>query len=208
MPDDPQTLRAEHLAAFLNASHQHPDRFDPAVPHRRQVRLVPAVVTLIGIGAAGLALVRLPSAPEHSQKVLAKAAPVTARTDERHRTTPPKMVNSSQVDRNKSNRQTNDRASLAIRDLTNEPMTAKQPGYGNVIPAPSEVASHRQQTLPAKQPATIEPYRNGTMATRLTGEPLRLALMEDRRLTKEMNEAALRQIRAGQSDEQRNGEQP
>jgi hypothetical protein len=39
------------------------------------------------------------------------------------------------------------------------------------------------------------------MAQHLTGEPLRLALIEDRRLTKEMNEAAMRELRAKQSSE-------
>jgi hypothetical protein len=47
----------------------------------------------------------------------------------------------------------------------------------------------------SREAAQIEPYRNGTMAKHLTGEALRLALIEDRRLTREMNEATLRDIR-------------
>ena len=45
-----------------------------------------------------------------------------------------------------------------------------------------------------KSPA-IEPYRNGMIAKPLSGKALRLALIEDRRLTREMNKATLREIR-------------
>lgn len=47
---------------------------------------------------------------------------------------------------------------------------------------------------PRQNAVTIEPYRNGTAAKRLYGEELKLALIEDRRLTREMNQATLRAL--------------
>lgn len=44
---------------------------------------------------------------------------------------------------------------------------------------------------PAGPKPVIEPYRNGMVATHLTGEALRLALIEDARITKEFNREAL-----------------
>ena len=45
--------------------------------------------------------------------------------------------------------------------------------------------------------APIEPYRNGRPAQRVTGEALRLALVEDSRITRQLNEASLDAARQG-----------
>jgi hypothetical protein len=55
-------------------------------------------------------------------------------------------------------------------------------------------SGQRKDYQQEKSPA-IEPYRNGMIAKPLSGKALRLALIEDRRLTREMNKATLREIR-------------
>ena len=64
------------------------------------------------------------------------------------------------------------------------------------LPAPPRASpAIREQKTPARTPRAeirIEPYRNGMPATRLTGEALRLALIEDSRITREFNAASLR----------------
>ena len=64
------------------------------------------------------------------------------------------------------------------------------------LPAPRRAQpAIRERKTPARTPRAevrIEPYRNGMPATRLTGEALRLALIEDSRITREFNAASLR----------------
>lgn len=67
-----------------------------------------------------------------------------------------------------------------------EPRVARAPKKAADIP------SNRADARRAAPAVAPKPYRNGTMATHLTGEALRLALIEDRRITREYNEAALR----------------
>jgi hypothetical protein len=62
--------------------------------------------------------------------------------------------------------------------------------------SPVKVAYMNRETAKPQLAGSIEPYRNGQVATHLTGEALRLALIEDRRLTSEANKASLRAIQS------------
>ncbi len=53
------------------------------------------------------------------------------------------------------------------------------------------VGYQRRHADPHRQQAAIEPYRNGMPAVHLEGEALRLALIEDAKITRRANAAAL-----------------
>jgi hypothetical protein len=220
MSDERQLLRVEHLAVFLNASERLPDEVNTALPRRRPVYTMFAAAAVIGIGGLGIA--KLTSPPQPSQQVLAQAArpnrvatralvetvPVSAPTDRQHRTVSQNIVNDGEVKPSGSDRQTSEPVSVVVQDRAEQPVSAARIRDRGLMPSSSEVSSRRQQSVSEEEPAAIEPYRNGTMAKRLTGERLRLALIEDRRLTKKMNEATLHQLRAEQPNDQRNAERP
>jgi hypothetical protein len=83
--------------------------------------------------------------------------------------------------------------------MTPASQSRAQTAYAAEAIASTAGTTSGQRNDPQRQKASgIEPYRNGTLATHLGGEALRLALIEDRRLTREMNKATLRDILADQ----------
>lgn len=92
-------------------------------------------------------------------------------------------------------------ATSAIRSLSERPPPVTLPEVVHAPLAPAAPPFVPPVIRPRKMPAqttraevTIEPYRNGMPATRLTGEALRLALIEDSRITREFNAASLRRV--------------
>jgi hypothetical protein len=142
-----------------------------------------SVVVALGIGlglAAITAYAVLPSTP-HPDLIIA----------------PPKIVVMSETKSAVAQPQEREALEILAKPLP-APLTAASSRVREVRSTGTAVIIKKSASLTSRggQAAgkPIEPYRNGMMATRLTGEALRLALIEDARITRELNKDMLASV--------------
>ena len=211
VPDD-RNVQPVNLLAQLQALTPTPVARTWRLPQASALRLASVATVVAVVIATGLIVDRSDSGPEDPQHApaemsvppeaaerLVKGAPPAIDPDATISTPSQEIGDDVRRDRVELDRRMDKSAMSLARASATPPVLPARPHTPHRVKDVAgtvDARSDRRNTRPQQAAASIEPYRNGTLAKRLTGEALRLALIEDRRLTREINEASLREIRA------------